>query len=96
VLQTLGYTGTLIAKLIVAEGLLLGVIGGTLGALAAVAVTMLGNFSIGADGLSINMAAGSGMLVTSLIVSASLGVLAGLVPAWQASRREITQCFRAV
>src|SRR5687767_4826731 len=96
VLQTLGYTGTLIAKLIVAEGLLLGVIGGTLGALAAVAVTMLGNFSIGADGLSINMTAGSGMLVTSLIVSASLGILAGLVPAWQASRREITQCFRAV
>ena len=96
VLQTLGYTGSLIAKLIVAEGLLLGVIGGTLGALAAVAVTIFGNFSIGADGLSINMTAGSGMLVTSLIVSASLGVLAGLVPAWQASRREISQCFRAV
>jgi putative ABC transport system permease protein len=96
VLQTLGYTGGLIAKLIVAEGLLLGVIGGTLGALAAVAVTMLGNFSIGADGLSINMTAGSGMLTTSLIVSALLGVVAGLVPAWQASRREISQCFRAV
>jgi putative ABC transport system permease protein len=96
VLQTLGYTGTLIAKLIVAEGLLLGVIGGTLGALAAVAVTMFGNFSIGADGLSINMTAGSSMLVTSLIVSSLLGVVAGLVPAWQASRREISQCFRAV
>src|SRR5688572_11338929 len=96
VLQTLGYTGPLIAKLIVAEGLLLGLIGGTIGALAAVLVTIAGNFSIGADGLSINMTAGSGMLITSLIVSASLGVIAGLVPAWQASRREITLCFRAV
>ena len=96
VLQTLGYTGSLIAKLIVAEGLLLGVIGGMLGAMAAVAVTTLAHFSIGADGLSINMTAGSGMLITSLIVSASLGVVAGLVPAWQASRREISQCFRAV
>ena len=32
----------------------------------------------------------------SLLVSSLLGVLAGLVPAWQASRREISQCFRAV
>ena len=96
VLQTLGYTGSLIAKLIVAEGLLLGVIGGMLGAIAAVAVTKLGHFSIGADGLSMTMTASTGMLATSLIVSASLGVAAGLVPAWQASRREITQCFRAV
>jgi putative ABC transport system permease protein len=96
VLQTLGYKGSLIARLIVVEGLLLGVIGGVLGAVAAVAVTKLGHFSIGADGLSINMTASPGMLATSLIVSASLGILAGLVPAWQASRREITQCFRAV
>jgi putative ABC transport system permease protein len=96
VLQTLGYNGSLIAQLIVAEGLLLGLIGGTMGAVAAVAVTILGNFSIGADGLSINMTANPGMLATSLIVSATLGILAGLVPAWQASRREITQCFRAV
>ena len=96
VLQTLGYTGSLIARLIVTEGLLLGVAGGMLGAVAALAVTMLGHFSIGADGLSINMTANPGMLATSLIVSASLGVVAGLVPAWQASRREITQCFRAV
>jgi len=96
VLQTLGYTGSLIARLIVTEGLVLGVAGGLLGALAALAVTMLGHFSIGADGLSISMTANSGMLATSLVVSASLGVVAGLVPAWQASRREISQCFRAV
>ncbi|MEA2708844.1 MAG: putative transport system permease protein [Phycisphaerales bacterium] len=96
VLQTLGYTSSLIAKLIVAEGLLLGVVGGTMGAAAAIVVTMVGHFSIGADGLSINMTAGSGMLITSLIISAALGVAAGLVPAWQASRREISQCFRAV
>ena len=96
VLQTLGYTGPLIAKLIVTEGLVLGLIGGTIGALAAVAVTVLGNFSIGMDGLSIHVVPGSAMLITSLAMSAALGILAGLVPALQASRREITQCFRAV
>jgi ABC-type lipoprotein release transport system permease subunit len=29
-------------------------------------------------------------------VCTALGVLAGLIPAWQASRREIAACFRAV
>jgi putative ABC transport system permease protein len=96
VLQTLGYTGPLIAKLIVTEGLLLGLMGGAIGAIAAIAVTKAGNFSIASDGLSVHMTAGNGMLLTTLTMSALLGVLAGAVPALQASRREISQCFRAV
>jgi putative ABC transport system permease protein len=96
VLQTLGYTGRLIAMLIVAEGLLLGLIGGLLGVGAALAVLQWGQFSISNEGLSIQMTAGASVIATGLIVSATLGVLAGLVPALQASRREITSCFRAV
>jgi len=29
-------------------------------------------------------------------VSITLGIVAGLVPAWQAARRPIVECFRAV
>ena len=36
------------------------------------------------------------MVLTALAVSVALGVLAGLVPAWQASRREIVESFRAI
>jgi ABC-type antimicrobial peptide transport system permease subunit len=36
------------------------------------------------------------ILLSGLVVSIVLGVVAGLVPAWQASRREITTAFRAV
>src|SRR5690606_24394212 len=96
VLQTLGYSGGLIARLIVAEGMLVGLLGGFVGTVAAVAVVRWGDFTLTAEGLSVPVIAGGGVIVIGLLLSALLGIVAGLVPAWQASRREITQCFRAV
>ena len=96
VLQTLGYTGGLIARLIVAEGLLVGLLGGVVGTLAAVTVITWGDFSLSTEGLSVPVIASNSVVLVGLLISAALGVVAGLVPAWQASRREITQCFRAV
>jgi putative ABC transport system permease protein len=96
VLQTLGYTGRLIAGLIVGEGLVLGLLGGTTGTIAALAVIHWGNFTISNEGLSIHMTAGTTVVLLALAMSAALGIIAGLVPAMQASRREITACFRAV
>jgi putative ABC transport system permease protein len=96
VLQTLGYGGGLIAQLIVAEGLMLGLIGGVFGMAAALTAVHFGNISISSDGLSVHMTAGIRVVVIGLLASATLGVVAGLIPAIQASRREITQCFRAV
>ena len=96
VLQTLGYTGGLIARLIVTEGALLGFAGGLVGTVAALALTRFGNYSLSSEGLSIQATMGAGVLVTGLMLSAALGIVAGLVPAWQASRRQITEAFRAV
>lgn len=96
VLQTLGYRGGLIARLIVGEGLLISLLGGALGTIAAVVVVRLGNFSLSNEGLSVNVAADWTVVVSGLLIAAGVGVLAGLVPAWQAGRREIAQCFRAV
>jgi putative ABC transport system permease protein len=96
VLQTLGYTGGLIAKLTVAEGMLVGLLGGVLGTVAAVAVIRWGQFSLSTEGLSVPVIASGSVVMLGLVMSAALGVVAGLVPAWQASRREITQSFRAV
>jgi putative ABC transport system permease protein len=96
VLQTLGFRGGLIARMIVAEGLVLGVLGGVLGTLLATAFLAWGKFSLSTEGLSIHV---SPDLVTSLVglgLAAGVGVAAGLVPALQAGRREIAQSFRAV
>lgn len=96
VLQTLGFRGGLIARLITAEGMLMGIMGGGVGTLAALGVIQFGQFSLHSEGRSIPIIANATMILWGLIISSCVGVLAGLVPAWQASRREIAQCFRAV
>jgi len=96
VLQTLGYAGKHIAGLIVAEGVVVSLLGAMAGALGAVAVVRWGSFALSVEGQSIPITAGPGLILTGLMICGSLGILAGLVPAWQASRREIAACFRAV
>ena len=96
VLQTLGYSNSLIARLIVTEGVLLGVIGGGAGALAAYILVTRGRFSLTMEGLNVEIASDPSILLVGLVLSVLLGVVAGLIPAWQASRREIAACFRAV
>jgi putative ABC transport system permease protein len=96
VMQTLGYTESLVAQLIVAEGVLLSMIGGVIGLSAGVLLTWWGTLSLSVEGLSINVHAGAGTILLGLALSALTGIVAGLAPAWQASRREIASCFRAV
>ena len=65
-------------------------------AVAAFAIVRFGHYSLSSEGLSIQVVMGTGVLTTGLLLAAALGIVAGLVPAWQVSRREITESFRAV
>lgn len=96
VLQTLGFRSSLIARLIVSEGMLIGLLGGAMGTGIALAVVHFGHFSLSQEGLSITVGASWSVLLWGLAISAGVGILAGLVPAWRAGRREIASCFRAV
>lgn len=96
VLQTLGFGQGLIARLIMVEGVLLSAGGGCIGSVAGMILLSWGNFTMTSEGLSIRFAADPVGWVFGLVISSLLGVLAGLVPAWQASRREIAPSFRAV
>ena len=96
ILQTLGFRNWQIALLIVGEGALIATIGAVVGGAAAIAATKMTSFSLSVEGQSIPILAGPELLLTGLLVCASLGVVAGIIPAIQASRREITACFRAV
>jgi putative ABC transport system permease protein len=96
ILQTLGFSGNLIGRLIVAEGILVGLAGGFIGTAGAMGILCWRQLSLSVDGLSVPILADGALLATGLGVSLALGVVAGLVPAWQAGRREIAQCFRAV
>jgi len=74
----------------------MGLCGGGLGAVVAFVVVRFGRFSLTMEGLNVEIASDPAIIVIGLVMSVALGVLAGLVPAWQASRREIASCFRAV
>ena len=96
ILQTLGFKGSLIGRLIIAEGILVGLLGGCVGTVGALGILYWKQLSLSVDGLSIPISADTMLLVTGLGISLVLGIIAGLVPAWQASRHEIASCFRAV
>lgn len=94
VLQTLGFSGRLVAVLILAEGVILATIGGAVGAAAAMSVATFGSFALSVEGTTIPITADWPLLATGMLICGAIGVLAGLVPAWQASTREIAACFR--
>lgn len=96
VLQTLGYSGHLIARLVLGEGLALSFIGALVGTAAAVGLMRWGQYSLSVEGLSVPIQADWHVLAWGLVSAVALGVMAGLVPAWIASRRAIVECFRAV
>lgn len=95
VLQTLGFPERTIAGLILAEGALVSLLGGAAGLLGAVLMLRLGTFTFSVEGVSVNIEAGPATIIGGLVLCVTIGVLAGLVPAWQASRRDIVSCFRA-
>jgi len=95
VLQTLGYSGRLVATLIILEGVVLALIGGGIGAAAALFIAERGSFALSVEGTTIPIVADAALLATGLAICGLIGVLAGLAPAWQASNRQIAECFRA-
>jgi putative ABC transport system permease protein len=96
VMQTVGFPQRLVAKLIIGESLILSLTGGLLGLAAALGLTLWGNLSLSVEGLSIHVRTDAASILVGLVLSVFTGVMAGLVPAWQASQREISACFRAV
>lgn len=94
VLAVIGYGGTAIAVLIIAEGLALGFIGGLLGILAAAITLHLGGYSLTSEGLSVVFALDGGLIVAALTITLLLGLFASVVPAWRAARLPVLTALR--
>ena len=96
VLQTLGFTGPLIGWMVMLEGVIIGLVGGLLGAAAALTTVRVGNFSLTMEGLNMEIAGGWTAPLLGVAAALTLGFLAGVVPAIRLARRDIAASFRAV
>jgi len=94
ILQTLGFTGMRVFQLVVSESTLLSIAGGILGVSAAMLVLGFSHLSVGAEAVTIAFRPSVPVAVTSLVISAVVGIVAGLAPGWHAARTEIVPALR--
>lgn len=94
VLQTIGFTGPRVFRLVMAESVLLSIAGGTIGIGFAVLVLRVTSLSVGAEAVTIAFTPSLRLAITGLIVSALAGTLAGIAPAIHAARTEIVPALR--
>lgn len=95
VLQTLGFSGPRVFGLVLGESLLQSVIGGGIGVAVALGTLAWTGLSVGAEAVTVPFAPSAELAVTGLVLSFGIGVMAGVVPAWQAARAEIVTALRA-
>ena len=96
VLQTIGFTGGEVFGLVLIESAMLSVFGGGMGVAAAAATLQLVPMSVGAEAVTIAFQATGRLAVLGVLVSLLVGVLAGIPPAWHASRTDLVAALRGV
>ena len=96
VLQTIGYSGGKVFQLVMAESVMLSMLGGLFGVAVAMIVLQWSSLSVGAEAVTIAFTPSVTLAVSGLGVALLTGFLAGLLPAWQAARTDIVTGLRQV
>lgn len=94
ILQALGLRPGRIFRLVIAESMLQSLAGGLIGIAVSLAVLTWGGFSIGAEGVTIAFRPSLELALWGALVAAVVGLLAGIVPGWQAAQTEIVPALR--
>ena len=95
ILQTIGYSRVLIGVLVACEGVLLGILGGGTGVLAAVAFLEWQSFTLGNEGMTLALTPDLTVLAKGFWVALALGLLASLYPAYRATRQPVVESLNA-
>jgi putative ABC transport system permease protein len=95
-LRTIGLNERRVFGLVMAESFLVSLAGGALGVVAAISALAFGHFSMGTEGVVIAFGPSLSVALIGLDTAAGAGLLAGIVPAWQATRSEIVVALRQV
>lgn len=94
VLQTIGFSGPRVFRLVMTESVLLSVAGGVVGVTTAMIMLKLSSLSVGAEAVTIAFTPSIRLAMTGLVVSFIAGTLAGIAPAIHAARTEIVPALR--
>ncbi|MFK7910475.1 MAG: ABC transporter permease [Akkermansiaceae bacterium] len=95
ILQTLGYSRAAIALMVVLEGVLLGLIGGLIGVFGSLTFFHFKSITLGNEGVTLALSPSAAVVLSGLLVSLVLGLLASLYPAWKATSRPLVQSLNA-
>jgi len=94
VLQTIGFTGPRVFRLVVTESILLSVAGGCIGVTVATVLLQLTNLSVAAEAVSVAFTPSLDLVAKGVLVSLVAGLFAGIAPAILAARTEIVPALR--
>jgi len=94
VLETIGLRPARLFRLIVAESVLVCLLGGLGGTLLALAALEWGGLSVSVEGITVAFRPSVHLAMLGLLISLVVGILAGAIPAWQAARTKIVDALR--
>ncbi len=97
VMKTIGFSSSRIARIVIGETLLLALLGGGLGLLAAWAVINFGS-SVGGQFIAFfgTMRLSADVVLTAIGLMVALGVITAAIPAWNAMRVNVVTAFRRI
>ncbi len=95
VLQAIGYSGPRVFGLVLSEGMIVSLAGGVVGVGVALAVLWWTRLAVGTEGVTIALSPSLTLAGQGLAVSAVVGLVAGVLPAWRAASAEIVVALRA-
>lgn len=94
VLQTLGYSEFRVFLLVMTESLFLSLFGGMIGVGVAMVTLYFSSLSVGAEAVTIAFTPSLSLALTGIVVAGITGVVAGILPAWQAAKTDIIDGLR--
>jgi putative ABC transport system permease protein len=94
VLQTIGFSTWRVFRLVLAECVLLSLLGGIIGVGTAWGVLSASALSLGAEAVTIAFIVTPAIVAWGVATAAVVGAASGLLPAWHASRADIVSALR--